>query len=89
MLYLKIKNDINNILESNITNEFDISRENAKMFSIFNQLNNITNLITDGTKLNIKSKYNNNYSIKENQQISDPSINNEKIINRYENEYNK
>ena len=90
MLYLKIKNDINNILESNITNEFDISRENAKMFSIFNQLNNITNLITDGTKLNIKSKYNNNnYSIKENEQISDPSINNEKIINRYENEYNK
>ena len=90
MLYLKIKNDINNILESNITNEFDISRENAKMFSIFNQLNNITNLITDGTKLNIKSKYNNNNnSIKENEQISDPSINNEKIINRYENEYNK
>ena len=89
ILYLKIKNDIDKIIQSNITNEFDLSRENAKMFSLFSQLNKITNLITDGTKLNIKSKYNNNNSIKENEQISDPSINNEKIINRYENEYNK
>ena len=89
ILYLKIKSEIDSIIESETENEIDLSKQNVKMLSLFTQLNKITTLITKGTKLTVKSKYTNNNNNKENEQISDPSINNEKIINRYENEYLK
>ena len=59
----------------------EIPYQNSKMLDYFNQLNKIVTFLTENSK--VATKANNPKSQNSNSKVVNPSVNNDKIINRY------
>lgn len=80
--YKQIKIKIDELLSAPDTDDGEeIAYQNSKMLDYFNQLNKIVTFLTENSK--VPTKANNPKPQNPNAKAVNPSVNNDKIINRY------
>jgi hypothetical protein len=85
--YHQLKIKIDELLSKpETTDEKEITQENSRMLEYFNQLNKIVTFLSDNSKIPAKMVNNKNAQNTTDKKTSDPSKNNEKILERYKKE---